>query len=77
MSYNRRNILLRIIDIQAIYKKHSKNFEGGCTDRHIYEKIIFPAYRISRSRFYEYLRTPAARELQQLEADAQKQLSMF
>jgi hypothetical protein len=72
MSYNRRNILLKIIDIQSIYKKHSKNFEGGCTDRYIYEKIIFPNYRISRSRFYEYMRTPAERELKQLEVDAKK-----
>lgn len=77
MSYNRRNILTRIVDIQAIYKKHSKNFDGGCTDKHIYEKIIFPVYRISRSRFYEYLRTPAARDLAEMELEAKKQLSIF
>lgn len=77
MSYNRKNILLRIIDIQSIYKKHSKNFDGGCTDKHIYEKIIFPVYRISRSRFYEYLRTPAARDLAELENQSKQQLQIF
>jgi len=77
MSYNRRNILLRIIDIQNIYKKHAKNFDGGCTDKHIYEKIIFPVYRISRSTFYEYLKTPAAKELKELEAECRQQLQLF
>lgn len=77
MSYNRRNILLRIIDIQNIYKKHSKNFDGGCTDKYIYEEIIFPNYRISRSRFYDFLRTPAQRELNDLDEKSKKQYSLF
>lgn len=77
MSYNRRNILLRIIDVQAIYKSHSKNFDGGCTDKYIYEQIIFPNYKISRSCFYDYLKTPAARELKDLEEKNKKQLSLF
>lgn len=77
MSYNRRNILLKIIDIQNIYKKHSKNNDGGCTDKHIYEKIIFPIYRISRSRFYDYLGTFAAKELKELEEAQKKQLELF
>ncbi len=77
MSYNRRNLLERIIDIQNIYKKHSKNFDGGCTDKHIFENIIKPIYRISRSCFYEYMRTPAEKELKQLEEESKNQLQLF
>lgn len=77
MSYNSRNRLQRIVDIQATYKKHSKNFDGGCTDKYIYEDIIYPIYRISRSTFYDYLNTPAARELKNLEKAGKKQLTIF
>lgn len=77
MSYNRRNLLKRIIDIQNIYKKHSKNFDGGCTDKHIFEKIIKPVYHISRSAFYEYLKTPAAKELKDLDEAQKTQLTIL
>jgi len=77
MSYNRKNLLQRVVDIQNTYKKHSKHFDGGCSDKYIYEQIVFPIYRISRSTFYEYLKTPAAKQLKQLEDEERKQLQLF
>jgi len=80
MAYNRRNILLRIIDIQRIYKENSKNYEDGpgyMSDRHIYDTIIYPNYKISRACFYEYLRTPAERELKELEAKRKEQFTLI
>jgi len=77
MSYNRRNLLLRIIDVQTIYKKHSKNFDGGCTDKYIYEQIIEPHYHISRATFYEYLKTFAEKQLKELDERRKSQLSLF
>ena len=59
-KYNRRNYLLRVKDVQDIYMKHH---QCGCTDTYIYATYIYPTYRISRTTFYNYLSTPAVREL--------------
>lgn len=77
MAYNRNNILLRMIDIQEIYIANSKNHRGGCTDKHIYEKLVAPTYRISRKTFYDYLGTNAKKELTDLMAAKEKQLTLF
>ena len=77
MAYNRKNILLRMIDIQEIYIANSKNHRGGCTDKHIYENLVAPRYRISRKTFYDYLATNAKKELTALLAEQQKQLTLF
>ena len=77
MAYNRKNILLRILDIQDIYKENSKHHKGGCTDRYIYRELIFPVYRISERTFYEYLSTNAKKELGDLLDAEKKQLSLF
>lgn len=80
-KYNRRNFLLRVKDIQNIYMEHHKH---GCTDKYIYETHIYPTYKIGRTTFYNYLATPAARELKELEEKMrvdkeakEKQLRMF
>jgi len=77
MAYDRKNRLLRIIDIQEIYKKHSKNHQGGCTDKHIFENMIYPVYRISRTTFYEYLSTPAKKQLKECTDTKPGQLTLF
>lgn len=80
MAYNRRNILLRIIEVQAIYKENSKNWEDGpgfMSDRHIFNTIIYPKYKISKACFYEYLRTPAEKQLKELESKRKEQLTLF
>ena len=77
MAFNRKNHLQKIIDIQGIYKRHSKHHSGGCTDRYIYRELIFPVYRISERTFYEYLATPAKKQLNDILEAEKKQLSLF
>lgn len=77
MAYNRKNILQRIIDIQDIYRKHSKNHKGGCTDKYIFEDLIAPVYHISRATFYYYLGTNAKKELRELMEREENQLTLF
>jgi hypothetical protein len=60
MSYNRRNLLQRIIDIQDIVLRHKLS---GVTQKHVYEKIIFPTYKISFRTYNEYLAINAKAEL--------------
>jgi len=78
MAYSKKNRLMRIIDIQNIYKEHSKHHRGGCTDRHIYRELIFPQYRISERTFYEYLAEPGPKkQLNDLETENEKQMKLF
>ena len=65
MAYNRENILLRIIDIQEITLKYTR--EHGSTQQWVYENKIFPLYRISIGTFYNYLASNAKAELRVLE----------
>ena len=80
-GYNRRNFLLRVRDIQDIYMQHHTR---GCTDKFIYQNHIYPTYKIGRTTFYNYLATPAVKELKELEESMRlereeraRQLSMF
>lgn len=77
MAYTRKNLLQRMIDIQAIYMDHSKHHKGGCTDRYIYRELVFPVYRISERTFYDYLNTNAKKELNDILEAEKKQLSLF
>lgn len=78
MAYNRKNKLRLIIDIQSIYKQHSKHHKGGCTDRHIFLNMIKPVYHISERTFYDYLAEPSPRkQLKDLVDAEKKQLSLF
>lgn len=63
MSYSRKNHLQKVLRVQEIYLKYSRQ---GCTNEYIYDELIAPYFFISRSTFYEYLSTPAAKELKQL-----------
>jgi len=74
MAYNRRNILKRIIDIQSLTLEHTNR---GVTQEWVYNNIVFPTYRISRSCYYTYLGTNAKAELKRLDENASKQLNLF
>lgn len=63
-KYNRRNFLLRVKDIQDIYTKHHAR---GCTDKYIWQALIYPTYKIGRTTFYNYLAIPAVKELKELD----------
>lgn len=64
MSYSKENRLQRIIDIQRITREHT---DKGVSQIYVYKNYIWPAYRISIATFYNYLSTPAARELKKIE----------
>jgi len=61
--YNRENHLLRIIEIQTIVLQHDGR---GLPRKWVYENIIYPRYRISRTTFYKYLSINAKKQLKQL-----------
>lgn len=66
MAYSRKNHLRKVIRVQEIYLRYS---DQGCTNEYIFNKLIRPNFFISRSTFYEYLATPASKELKQIEAE--------
>lgn len=64
MAYNRRKHLLKVLRVQEIYSEYSRK---GCTNEFIFANLIEPHFYISRTTFYEYLRTPASRDLRSLD----------
>jgi len=70
MGYNRRNLLIKMLDVQNIYMEHSSR---GATGKWIFNELIYPQFRISRATFYNYLGTNAKKELKQMDAaDSEK-----
>ena len=74
MAYNRRNILKRIIDIQTVTLEHTAR---GITQEWVYNNLVFPTYRISRSCYYAYLSTNAKAELRKLDDVVERQMKLF
>ncbi len=64
MAYNRRNLLIKILDVQSLVLKHQKE---GSKQIWIYKNIIFPKYHMSIGTYYNYLNTNARKELKDLE----------
>ena len=65
MSYNRYNYLLRVKQVNEVYREHSCR---GIFTEHIYRNYIRPRFYISRQTFYSYLTIPYARELAKFQA---------
>lgn len=74
MSYNRKNLLRRMIDIQNIVLAHTGR---GVNQEWVFENEIQPVYHISRRTFYSYLRTNAKAELKKLKQVEEMQTSLF
>jgi hypothetical protein len=77
MAYNRKNMLLRIIEIQNEVKKHKAL---GVPQTVIWREHIWPRWKISYSCYNYYLTVPAYAELQKIERkerDEPKQYSLF
>ncbi len=74
MAYNRKNILKRIVDIQNTVLEHTNK---GVSQEWVYNNIIAPNYRVSRSTFYSYLSVNAKLELKKLEEVHKLQMSLF
>lgn len=77
MSYNRHNILKRIIEIQDITLEHTNK---GVTQVWVYNNIIYPRFVISEKTYYNYLCYNAKAGLKEYERKEKlkgKQLSLF
>lgn len=74
MAYNPKNRLERIIDIQNIVKKWQA---VGLTNTKIFERHVYPVYRISKRTFDEYLGIPAERDLKRIKEAENQQLNLF
>lgn len=76
MAYSRKNLLKDIIWVQETYKQYKSL---GYSNRHILRTYINIEGRrqISERTYYEYLATPAVRELKKIEETEAVQMSIF
>ena len=65
MAYNRKNHLLKVIEVQELYSQHKKDC---VTHVGVYNEFIKPKYGFSISTLNNYLATPAKADLKKLEA---------
>lgn len=70
MAYDKRILLLKIIEIQEIVIKER---DRGANQRWIYRTLIRDRYFISRSTFNEYLARNAKKELADLDKKREEQ----
>ena len=64
MAYTRKHLLQRIREVNEIYLREH---ERGVSNEYIYAHYIRNKYFISRATFYDYLRCPYERQIQELE----------
>lgn len=64
MAYNKRNLYIKVIEIQGIVLAGQKR---GDTQKEIFYKEIAPRYFISMATFYNYLAINAKAELEKLD----------
>lgn len=77
MAYNKKNLLVKIIEIQDIVLRERKR--GGVSQVYIFESLIKNQYHISYSTFNSYLARNAKKELESLnkKVASNTQLDMF
>ncbi|MBR6354401.1 MAG: hypothetical protein IKS01_01320 [Paludibacteraceae bacterium] len=63
MAFSRKNLLLRVKEINELYLEKAKI---GLSTEYIYRTFIEPRYHISRSTLYEYLAIPYERQLTEI-----------
>ena len=73
MAYNKKNLLVRMVEIQNITLEHTKK---GVTQEWVFENVFYPRFFISRATYYSYLGTPAKAQLKKLLAEEKKQLCL-
>ena len=77
MAYNKRNLLLKIIEIQNIVMTEK---DRGISQKWIFENLIQKRYFINYSTFNAYMGRNAKRELADLDNKKQedkRQMSLF
>ncbi len=70
MAYDKRNLLLKIIEIQELVLREKKR---GATQRWIYKHLVQERYFISRTTFDGYLARNAKKELSDLDKKQEAQ----
>ena len=63
MAFSRKNMLLRVKEVNELYIEKSKI---GLSTEFIYRTFIEPRFHISRSTLYEYLAIPYERQLKEI-----------
>lgn len=63
MAFSRKNMLLRVKEVNELYVEKSKI---GLSTEFIYRTFIEPRFHISRSTLYEYLAIPYERQLKEI-----------
>lgn len=63
MAFSRKNMLLRVKEVNELYIEKSKI---GLSTEFIYRTFIAPRFHISRSTLYEYLAIPYERQLKEI-----------
>ncbi|MCC4211368.1 hypothetical protein [Leeuwenhoekiella parthenopeia] len=69
-----RNKLLRYQKILDLYHKHKTEDNSVMT---VWRKYIYPEWAISRTTLYTILGTPVSKELKEIQAEEDRQLSIF
>lgn len=69
-----KNKLLRYKDVLTLYMEKK---EYDIPDTVIWRKFIYPRFHISRATLYTILATPVTKELKEIKAIEDAQLSMF
>ena len=62
MAYNRKNHLIKVLDVQSLVLQYQKEH----TQRWIHKNIIYPKYPMTMVTYYNYLKTNARKELKEL-----------
>lgn len=78
MAFSRKNMLLRVKEVNELYVEKSKL---GLSTEFIYRTFIAPRFHISRSTLYEYLAIPYERQLKEIfereKADKEQNPTLF
>lgn len=78
MAFSRKNMLLRVKEVNELYVEKSKI---GLSTEFIYRTFIEPRFHISRSTLYEYLAIPYERQLKEIfereKADKEQNPTLF
>lgn len=63
MAYNRKNKLMMMQKVIALYLEHKK---PGISTAYVWREYIYPVYPITITTLYNYLKTPVTRELKRI-----------
>lgn len=74
MAYTRKNHLKKVIEVQEFYLDLQQQYDST---REIWRKFIYPRWKISERTLYNWLATPAKRDLKKLQEKKDNQKKLF